>query len=831
MRWAVAALALAACTRIEWPHGHDAACDVAVDAGGDPVRLKVIAPLGLITQPGEYGLPPGALSKALNVCMRDPGLINSLPDVRAYRADVIGSGYTLRRLFPGDSNVLTIGDNAGTWAARWVSSGASTAITGPTGYTLTFGTAKAQWTRTRERYFVTSEIGIQALDSESDTSMRHAGFPPPITFWTSSSSTNAGAIANGKAARWRSVVRRKQSDAYETISAPSTPVYYANGTGATVDPSFVVQWEASHGIAAGDIIELYRTKTQNTGTDPGDTFYLVASYTVTSSDVTNTSATVPDRTPDTGIGAELYTNPGDANAGPNKPKFPPPYATDVVTFKGHTFYFQTSTAASIKLLIPAVIGSLSSAYERTRGIGLREAACNTTSGSPTLSGVSATDILGVVAGQYVTGTGIPAATTVSSVNAGAGTITMSANATATGAITASIYDRIDIDGSASAAIDNYKQLVEEMVEKGLVVVSNEALNTDDVNGAEFSIQQPRYADGSFTIRATNGANYTPALPNIADTATTVAAEVRNNRYYWSEAEQPEAVPLLNYGFCGSGTHYRGIATRDAIYVFASDGLWRISGDAGVWRVDPVDPRLILAARNAVDVLGDVIWAYTNRGLVSISGDVVTEHSTGTIGDLVTGAAYSDSWDTYLACDELHREVWLTFRSGGDSTSYVFNILTKAFTSVNDDEWSAMAYSRALQSLVIGEVAANPDVLYFESDTSATRMPGADARYQPLDMGDPFTLKEFQDLEFIFGGMSGGTATLVPSFDGTTYTSVTVPQSSLESRARVMVPRNAPAIDTRIAPGFTLSAGGTSQNWHLRGVSVRFVPAGEEGSKR
>ena len=62
----------------------------------------------------------------------------------------------------------------------------------------------------------------------------------------------------------------------------------------------------------------------------------------------------------------------------------------------------------------------------------------------------------------------------------------------------------------------------------------------------------------------------------------------------------------------------------------------------------------------------------------------------------------------------------------------------------------MAYSRALQSHVIGSVSSNPDVLYFEADTSATRMAGADVRYQPITGdGDANSIKEWENVTYLF----------------------------------------------------------------------------------
>ena len=86
---------------------------------------------------------------------------------------------------------------------------------------------------------------------------------------------------------------------------------------------------------------------------------------------------------------------------------------------------------------------------------------NTTNGSAvvTLAGISgfptasqaATIAKNIQVGMLVTGTGIPASTTVIAVNTNAGTFTMSANATATGTVAATFTPSIEIRGLYQAA--------------------------------------------------------------------------------------------------------------------------------------------------------------------------------------------------------------------------------------------------------------------------------------------------------------------------------------------------------------------------------------------
>lgn len=804
-------------------------------------RDTVIAPRGLQTAPNKHGMPRGALSKALNVCMREKNVISSLPDVRSFRADVSSSGHTLRALHPGASNVLALTGNGSTWLLRWVASGSSTAITAPiTIASGTFSAGKARVAILRDRWLLTNDVSEPWLfDAEADTTPRRAGLPPPQIAPTNPTATNAQAVSTGKTVAYRALIRRVHSDGYETISAPSEPFYFTNSIGSTYNPIIHVDFPAVTGddpVIAGDIVEIYRSKSVDAGFSPGDTLYLAVSFTLTATEISNTVVNVTDNALESSLAVELYTNPNqDKIAGA---KMPPPLAAGVAIFKGRAFYIASRIRCLKRLKIPGPTGALSSATERATGIGTRAVTGDVTNLSSDIANIS--DTTGLAIGQIIaiSGNNLNGGTIAAIVGS---TVTMStvSDATTVGAAM-SFNDVISIDGGSSVSLSstvegNFNAAssgARFVYEGGAPAHVYTAPGTKTLTWpSSFAIEKLVTSSSDMTLRASNGANYYPELPDMNETAVNVSADPRGNRYCSSLDQQPEAVSPEHYGFVGAGTIYRMIPTRDALYFFCSDGLHRLSGDEFPWQVDPVDPTLILSARNAVDVLGDTIWAYTNRGLVSITNDQVKEVSTEALGDASTlpGAAYSDTWDTFLTCDELHREVWLTFRSGGNSVSYVFNTLTQCFTTVDDDEWSCSTYSRALQSLVVGAVSSNPDVLYFETDTSGTRMPGAELRFQPFTMGEPFSLKEFVDVDYLFEGASTA-LTLVPSFDGTNYAAVTVAGNVIEAHGVAPVPRNAPAVARRLAPGFTLSAGGTAQRWSFRGISVAWQPAAESADR-
>lgn len=566
--------------------------------------------------------------------------------------------------------------------------------------------------------------------------------------------------------------------------------------------------------------------------------FLAVSQVVTSTDISNGFITVRDICPDNALGVELYTNAGQEGAA--AANFDPPASSDMASFKGHMFFAATATPAQATVGPHVAYGQLLTDADRVYGIGTRATTGTTTNGSPIITAVA--NMRGIVPGQLIICANFPGgSTTISSVTATTITCAANANASAVGvSVTAQ-----DLLGAAIPGV--YAETFQGMGDGGSLanfdrrfivsssIVPRVGLDVFLVSaerGVEVIFRMPRvFAAGNFTLRATNGINYSPPLPEYNATANTYIPEVRENRYAWSKFQQPEHVPPLNFAFVGSGTLYRMVPTRDALWMFCSDGLFRLSGDGGdgseAWRLDSADPNLILAARNAVGTLKETVWAYTNRGLVAISDDGgIQEISLGVIGDQLVGANFADTWEIFMAVDQLHQEVWLTFRaSPSNSTTYIFNTITKTFVKFSNADYSACEYAPYLQSLVLGKYASGavPELYTFNADTSNTRMAGADVRYQPLFVTDPFDLKQFTDVTYIFENVNAS-ATITPSFNDAASVAFAVNQSPGESRATAGVPR-AYAIAPALRPGFTMS--NIAAPWSFRGISTRYTEGGEE----
>jgi hypothetical protein len=813
-----------------------------------PERDSVVKPLGIVTNPNTVGqYPEGALKTAHNVHMRQPGVVSSLPEPEVYKADAGGTDHTFHKIWASPTRLLAASDTGSTYELRWIDDSTSTAITFPE-ITFSYAAGKIQMATVRGRHYVTSQQGVLSLASDGASSGYLAGSPAPrMLSLVETLSTYAQAVPDDTGAAWCAMFVRKASDgSYTKIGPPSWAIRYTNTSGGTLDYHIQIGWSAaaSANLQAGDIVELYRTPTQPVGVDPGGGFKLAATRALISGDLSAGFVNIVDSTPDAGLGQDLYTNEGQEGA--LAAKYPPGYAIDAAVYKGHTFYVTQKEAGSIKVRVPGTWGELTTDVDRTHGIGRRVFTADATSGNPTLTNVS--NVKGIVTGQTLTGsTYIAAGATVVTVTPT--TIVMSANATGstTGYTGFAATDRLEITGNNVANAHPQNLVAGIPSANAAQVIFDESITADAGHGLEFTVRVPWYTYGLPTLRGTNGQNYDPALPTLSQTATSATNDTRLNRLRISELDQPEAV-TVNAGselLVGSGEIYRIIATTDALWVFASDGLFKVSGEYPAWKVDPIDPTLVLSARNCVDLLRGDVWAFTNRGLVSVTANGVMEVSTGLIGDQLSGRVDWDVSFMFLACDEANREVHLVrlFDSGNP---FVWNTLTQAFTTTNyaaDDDLfpTALAYAPYLTAMVWGTYQTEPNADIKRAGTSTSSvMAGAEVVYQPITGdGDTFTLKNWIDCSYLFViGGDGYTAT--PSFNGAAFPDEAVVDlefvgSGKDTRGICGVPHELEIDDGQwvgvamgpdITPGFTVASSGEVQSWKFKGLSLRFKPASE-----
>lgn len=847
----------------------------------------VVQPVGVITQPNSLGqFPSGAMFDATRCYIRNPGALETAP-AWISKSTAFTAGAAIY-VVPFGQYALLVYFHTTSLVPQyfWVDLATGATVVGSIQFlsneqannqTLnTLGRLSASTIRNRI-VFTTGGNTVFLWDASAAPTFpiaRTAGLlPPAVCFAFASTTTTTGAIKGTTACMVTAILRRKYADGYEIVSAPAPGIFVYNGV---TSPAVITSFNTfTSGYAqVGDVLETYRTRSQPTttggGTNPGGDYYLSATRTLTSGDLSS-GYQFNDTCPDENMGQALYTNEGLSGAAGTA--FPPPTCRSIATFKGCTFYLNRTDPPTLKFRVPVYWGTMGNsstgfnAFVRANGIGVRTVRGTTTIGSPTITGVSAGDIVGIVIGQQAPnsiGSTFPPAAIVTAV--GASTITFNGNALTAGAATVDIADQIVMDGSICGA-DNFSLFV---YNGGIGRNFSQNLRFGQALDQIYTQTTPAAIDPStspagdlvisrliitaqnnpITIRATNGANFVPPLPKLELNETALSFAVTNvpNGLSWSEQNQPENVPPLNTAFCGSGEIYAAFSTRDALWIFASDGLWRLSGTGGDvaggfdWRIDPVDSTLSLAGPQAGCVLRDTVYAYTNRGLVSIdSSGEVKEISQGRINDLLPGPPWSTpTWNVanamFLVADETNDEIVMREPLGVNGRIWIYNTLTDAFTLDFPDTSSSTGastfgiYSRFLQSVLVQNT--NQGTLIAPLGTTYKV---AIAAFQPLYADNPFVLRHWQSLNVAFSTASAGINQIIcylnaPKIFSSTgvnagaisLTSSAVGRDPNAERASWGIPRDSPAVANSIGVSLFIGNGGETSKKVLQGIALDYV---------
>jgi hypothetical protein len=822
-----------------------------------PSKSAILEPLGLITRPNQLGqYADGACAVAHGVLANAPGSVESAPAFEAYVSINCGDPVLRAEVIRTTGKTLVLVQTTAGWRYCWVSSDGtpSPVVAASNAYDSDVDFAidgRVDWMITRDRVFVTSTTGVMVFDyldptTDQERAPRLAGLAPPAFYVTPDTSSGASAIKDGNHAHVVAVLTRHFPDCYEVTSPPSAAVQVrASGSALNIGYN-ALNRSGDPAMQPGDTIEMYRT-IQSTapknpgptpddydpGTSTGSDYYLSSTFEIPTSGGYGWT----EATGDQNLGESLYTNAGAIGA--SAQKRPPPICRAMATYRNYSFYFDVTEPVARVARAGAGVGELTDEYSRRYGIGTRTITCTYSSASPTLTGISAADMIGMVVGLEVT---MPdfSKRTVSAV--GTTTLTLSAAAGFSGTGQLETNDVIEISGTkwslenADAFAFIYGANFDDLAR-----VNPDTPGTKTTPATGFA---PRYdwaGRGDMTLRATHGSNYLPALPEITATAEDVERPHRTSGMGWTESGQPEA--LTQYGIVGTGTVYAACATSICMVMFSSQGIHRLAGTGGSssagfdWSQDQIDSSVSLTGPKALCRLADDVYALTNVGAVIVTaGGQVQELSTSALGT-IGGAPWSSTSNARVIAEEGSGDVYF-MPDPSTGTAYVYSTRWNKWTTVTIAS-SVLCASSSLQTgLTFGRANGTALEVLRKSTTSYQ---ASLVRFQPLFQGDPLNAKRWQEAEWLFGGgaegvavtllvneMTGLTRTLTMPRGATTPTHVQpgVPsgvQGTPSTFALAMVsqeiPRNAPAVSYSISLGYSVAAGTTKVTFCGLGVSA------------
>lgn len=868
----------------------------------------VAKPQGVISEPNKVGqFPSGAFADCSNIAIRSFGQaeqVEKWSTSTSLGATINGGVYALstRRL-----TVFVFQTATDEWTVRyfWRNESAGTVTVGSVA--LTNASGFGNWIRDdqrtgmlimRNRLIIASETEPFAIDFIEDTATgallsvngpRKCGAYQPVIYdrdFLTTAEADGGVLGPNKHMSGTAIQRIVFRDGYELLSAPAMLWDFANlsTTLAQVPSTWTVYSKVPFSSAyAEHKLDVYRTREQSVGYDSINNKYLPVAtgssfYLSKTADRTAFFTDIVDGTLANSLGESLVTNVSVSGA--SAIPFPPTTAKTCAEFRGHAFYANREEPATCTLLSPYFWGSIPSTAPTaiaTYGVGVRTyLAAAATNGSPTVTGLANTT--GVVAGQNLT---YARTDTGSIVGYGevlsktATTVTSTVNSTYTGSVTVTTEDVIQLHGTRFGVGRSASEFASNMNVGGDVQaiqdVSAVALEPQPaITGVGvypgFSptgglIIRMRTVGYQIELRATNGNNYSPRLPEITETVLTIRSTPQPNGYAWSENNEPENCPASNFAFAGSGDIHKILATRDCLWFFCSDGLYRLSGNGGSvgdgydWVLDPVDLRLVIHNPSCAVVHGEHVYAYTNRGLVRISSEgTVSELSDGRInpssgdtsgklpnaGWTIISSNGTSSASAWMTVDTDNDEIWLRVGSYQESPTqiWVYNTKTDTFCIRIPTLYSPREVPTygvySLTENVIQTVFSGRSTIHLPTNGSYLSRAYEEAFFttQPIYGGEKtasHTLKHWQDIQFSFRcpQTAAGAIVYLRGTDGTqvsrTIPVVTGTPSAESARVGFTVWRNFPAMSNALA--YTVFIGATTGSQSpvaLEATSVNFI---------
>lgn len=848
-------------------------------------RQTILRPVGLVTQPNKFGYyVDGALKRAINCVMRNPGELDAAPTM--FSSLSVGSVNTvLAKLAPLDGgHVYELTFDTGT--SVWTTTELGNPVALPLNYAnpanLYSATGRITPIRAKERLFLnTATAGNIVGDNMAPTSaatraMRMAGLPQLTISSATMISPNGGAIPAGAMVGYCAVHRRTFADGYQIVSVPSVIVKAYNFFATPANVLISAVWFAGGGnngvnasvAYAGDVIELYRTDGVAVGGNginatPGASFKLVVSRTLTAADIAVGNVTMLDTSLMgaapyyTTSGRELYCNPGQGGA--TTVNRQPPQAACLASFDGRVFYGNTTDRPKWTFSIPAGIGSSANVaqqtdYWRTNGIGNRTGAGTITLGSPTITAVSAAQILGVKPGQVWSSNTAQWAFGVVVTAVGASTITLASNALANGTAFG-VADVIELTLTSSVGLPtvnlvpvvsmaNFNSALGNL--NALEITSNSAFpGFTDVNeynpNVSMSVEPRSFATTSSTmsVRATNGANYSPAVPElVGGTAQLFSRTNLKNHLVWSKDQQPEhAPPSNNETFVGLREIIAMASTRDALWIACLDGIYRLTGVNGQYRLDQIDANKIICAPGVMTTLDEDVYIYTNYGMIVMNSETRENITDMIIGDLLPGPQYLETRFRQLIASETDLEV-LYLDDSSANRLYVY--MTKqggGWTTLENNpaalsSISTLAFQRSPASgdprVLVGVSPAGGVAPSYAGWGNTASFLTMDFQFQPVYAGDPMSLKQWIECSYMFDAGNTG-KTLRPVWNAVPIGTTTVVQLQNAAYARAGIPREH-AVAQSLSAGCDSVTGATPQARFL-GLSLMFNPLTTQAKQR
>lgn len=609
-----------------------AGCSVCVGEGDSVPKVQTITvkARGLYDSGNNpWTLPDGALLEAMNV---EIGRDNASHPRRGLAA--VTNPAAMEHLFRFGTAFL-----GHSWASSFLYRTSDLGTTWTAGSTplsafTADGSGRMFSAESAKSLFIASSAGVMSLDTLAGTP-RRAGVAPATEM--SLQLAGAGtAVPNNTRVAYRYVYGRKDANGRILLGAPSSRVVLTNTAGSVQDVIVTVNIPAEVNDGT-HFVQVYRTSASvDQNTDPGDECYLVYEFSQGNAGI-NATSTVTDSTPDGLGGALLYTSPSQETilAGNERP----PLSYDVAEYGGAMWYGDVTFPARGTLHLLGVSGAS----------GLANGDTITINGTVFTATTPASGGQDVALRHFL------------------------------------LSNTLGVDGDMRATTTS------------LVVVVNRNATLANVFATDISEPAPSGIPGNIALQ---NRDLTSTLTVTVSRATawspsaglSVAPIRTQNGVVYSKQGQPDAIatavalsPLL----VGSANQpvMRIVPTRNSLWVLKADGIWRVTGSAGQYDVQPFDPTTAIRAPRSAVPLDNQVYFWSDQGIVRVSETGVELVSRPIEATLAMYQEYAFGSGRAVARETDHKYIlWVhnpSLASPLTDRGFVFDILTQAWTERDD----------------------------------------------------------------------------------------------------------------------------------------------------
>jgi hypothetical protein len=560
----------------------------------------------------------------------------------------------------------------------------------------------------RGNLYITTADGVRKIPSIASGSVAYrAGLRPPMVLLQHSTTTSARAVPSNMSVAYRALVETTDANGVVTQSMPSGRlIFYAPGADRNPTLRVALFDTTANGnqTPSAVTVRLYRT-VSNTPAEPDDYCYLVKSVAVTSGNYID----ILDNVSDGELGEALYTNPDVGTAA--AAHIMPPVAGCMGLYNGSLWLGD--------LTFPCT-GSFSYLNKSTGAtsdsIGGHTLTGTFANGSPTCTVADSSLFKVHQMATYVSGwpwvsagpayiSAIPDATHITfSQNWGGGNGVQTFDVADVIKVGSTYYPNLDPE--TLGAFIRGVALGTGGRQLGTLAAGDANLYLDAETDLATASNLPHAATGmQATIRftafnpaaaapviyATNGASYSPALPEPTATGYTLPQEIQPDGVMWSNALEPEHFQTGNMDHIGDGAA-RVMAMENigqSLLIFTDKGLHRANGyvDSGV-SLTRIDTDVKLLTNYCTCVIGNKAYAWGDRSVyqcteTAASPITQTNLSLSTIQQLI-GPGSKSAAGAFMFANTKEGEVVLSVPSvsylGYGERLYVYNQNQQAWTN-------------------------------------------------------------------------------------------------------------------------------------------------------